>query len=203
MSNENKPAKKSKPLMYKILNIIGIVITVLLIPLVVINMTMAIQGLTNPDVPPNFMGYTPLIVSTGSMNPTFDAQDLVIVKAVGDPDKLEVGDIISYFSGDSLITHRIVEITSTKEEPILFVTQGDYNNTADSLYVTPAKVFGTYITHFKDLGGFALFMQTPTGMLLLVVLPILLMFSTFYLIDRHQYKKALQEQKKEEIPAEQ
>ena len=110
MSNTKRPEKEKKPLKFKVMNIIGIVICVLLIPLVIINMTMAIEGIIQPDVPPNFLGYTPLIITTGSMSPAFDGNALVIVKTVDEPEQLQVGQIISYFLEDHLITHRIVEI---------------------------------------------------------------------------------------------
>lgn len=193
MSNTKRPEKEKKPLKFKVMNIIGIVICVLLIPLVIINMTMAIEGIIQPDVPPNFLGYTPLIITTGSMSPAFDGNALVIVKTVDEPEQLQVGQIISYFLEDHLITHRIVEISSTETEPVVFITQGDFNNVADRLPVSPDQVFGTYVTHYDNVGRFALFMQTPLGMLLVVVLPIILLFACFYLIDRNRYKKALKE----------
>lgn len=190
--------KAKKPPLYKALDIIGVVLCILLVPLVIINMTMAIQTFTQPDVPPNFMGYTPLIITSGSMDPTFSANDLVVIKTVDDPAALQVGDVISYFENDYLITHRIIEVTSSEDQPILYVTQGDNNNAPDRIHVKPDKVFGKYITCFKDLGAFALFMQTPTGMLLLVVLPIIALFVMFYVVDKLRYKQAMKEQLEKE-----
>lgn len=73
-ANESTQQKQKKPLKYRVLDIIGIILCILLLPMVIINMTMAIQSVTQPDVPPNFMGYTPLIVTSGSMTPSFDVK---------------------------------------------------------------------------------------------------------------------------------
>lgn len=193
-TKDTKENKDNRPMRYKVLNIIGIVLCILLLPIVVINLTMAIQGLLHPNIPPNFLGYTPLIVTSGSMSPSFDANDLTIIKTVDDPTEINAGEIISYFVGDALVTHRIVERTSTEEHPVLFITQGDANNTPDRIMVVPDDIFGTYVTHIDNIGGFALFMQTPVGMLCFVILPIILLFAGFYIIDRKKYKDELKKQ---------
>lgn len=174
-----------------VLNIIGTILCVLLLPVVVANMTMAIQAVVNPDSPPNFLGYTPLIVNSGSMEPAFDTNDLVVVKTAADPENLEVGDVICYLTGQSLVTHRIVGVEYAEDQTVMYVTQGDANNVADSVRVLPEQIIGVYVTHFDNLGGFALFMQTPFGMLLCVVLPMLALFITFRMLDNRNYKAAL------------
>ena len=174
-----------------VLNIIGAVLCILMLPIVVANLTMAIQAVINPDVPPNFLGYTPMIVESGSMSPAFDANDLVVVKTVSDPEELETGTVICYLTGHSLVTHRIVGVEYAEDQSVMYVTQGDANNAADSLRVKPEQIIGSYVTHYDNLGGFALFMQTPFGMLLCVVLPIVVLFITFYVIDHRNYKAAL------------
>lgn len=174
-----------------VLNIIGTILCVLLLPIVVANLTMAIQAVVNPGTPPNFLGYTPLIVESGSMSPSFDANDLVVVKTVYDPNELETGTVICYLTGESLVTHRIVGVEYADNGAVMYVTQGDANNTADSVRVMPEQIIGAYSMHFDDLGGFALFMQTPFGMLLCVVLPLIALFVAFYVIDHRNYKAAL------------
>lgn len=175
----------------KVLNIIGIILCILLLPIVVANMTMAVKAVINPDVPPSFLGYTPMIVSSGSMEPMFDTNDLVVVKSVSDPDELAKDTVICYLTGETLVTHRIIGTELAEDKTVAYVTQGDANNAPDSTRVAPEQIIGTYVTHFDNLGGFALFMQTPTGMLLCVVLPLIVLFCVFYGIDHHNYKVAM------------
>lgn len=177
----------------KALNIIGLILCLLMLPIVIVNMTMFIQSLIHPDVPPNFLGYTPLIVSSGSMSPAFDVTDLVVVKAPEDAAALEDGTVICYLSGDSLVTHRIVGREITADGQTVYITQGDANNTPDRVRVSPAQIIGVYHTHIPNLGKFALFMQTPAGIILFVVLPLLLLFVIYRIIDHRRYKALLKE----------
>ncbi len=85
----------------------------------------------------------PLTVLSGSMEPTYDVGDVVIVRQV-DPDDLKVGDAITFqpVSDDpQLTTHRIVEIAYGSEGRS-FVTQGDNNDVPDLSPVTPDQVKG-------------------------------------------------------------
>ena len=61
----------------------------------------------------SLLGYTPLVVKTNSMSPTFDAGDLIFIKKC-DPDTLKEGDIICFHTiidnEYALNTHRIEKI---------------------------------------------------------------------------------------------
>ena len=46
-------------------------------------------------VQPSFLGYKFFVVLTGSMSPTFDVGDLVVVKET-EPEAISVGDVITY-----------------------------------------------------------------------------------------------------------
>lgn len=177
----------------KALNIIGFILCLLMLPIVIVNMTLFIQSLIQPDVPPNFMGYTPLIVSSGSMTPSFDVTDMVIVKTPENAADLADGEVVCYLSGNSLTTHRIVGRETSDEGHMVYVTQGDANNAPDRVRVNPSQIIGVYKTHIPKLGKFALFMQTPTGIILFVVLPLLAMFIIFRIIDNRRYKALMKE----------
>ncbi len=85
----------------------------------------------------------PLTVLSGSMEPTYDPGDVVIVREV-DPDELKVGDVITFqpVSDDpQLTTHRIIEIAYGSEGQS-FVTQGDNNGAPDLEPVTAEQVKG-------------------------------------------------------------
>lgn len=177
----------------KALNIIGLVLCLLMLPIVIINMSMFIQSLIEPDVPPNFLGYTPVIVSSGSMSPEFEVTDLVIVKAPEDAASLEDGTVICYLSGNSLVTHRIIGQETANDGLMVYITQGDANNAPDRTRVDPSQIVGVYQTHIPELGKFALFMQTPTGITLFVVMPLLALFALYSILDQRRFKALLRE----------
>lgn len=78
-------------------------------------------------------------IETGSMAPAYQVGDGVIVDKNYKIEDLKVDDVIMYESNDHImIIHRIKKINSDGS----FITQGDANNTPDSLYVTKDKVRG-------------------------------------------------------------
>lgn len=85
----------------------------------------------------------PLTVLSGSMVPTYDPGDVVVVRQTK-ARELEVGDVITFqpVSDDpQLTTHRVVSV-SYGSEGVRYVTQGDANDTPDREPVAPAQVQG-------------------------------------------------------------
>lgn len=164
--------KEKNGLLQKIVGAVGIALCVVFVPLLLINVTLIVKSYTSPDKVPDFFGYKPFIVLSGSMEPSIMTGDMVFVKET-DPDSLEVGDVIAYKSGSAVVTHRIVEVKSENGET-RYVTQGDANNAADQGLVKPADVEGIYQRRVAGAGNLAMFMQTTTGMILFVVCPLVL-----------------------------
>ena len=112
----------------KIRKIISRTLTVLLIIFTVLVMSLAAYNfisvkILNKDYP-NIFGYTFFEIVSGSMSPTIEKGDMIIVKIDND---YKVGDIVSFKEEDSIITHRIVEKGDN-----YYVTKGDANNTVDN-----------------------------------------------------------------------
>ena len=164
--------KEKNGLLQKIVGAVGIALCVVFVPLLLINVTLIVKSYTSPDKVPDFLGYKPFIVLSGSMEPSIMTGDMVFVKET-DPDSLKVGDVIAYKSGSAVVTHRIVEVKSENGET-RYVTQGDANNAADQGLVKPADVEGIYQRRVAGAGNLAMFMQTTTGMILFVVCPLVL-----------------------------
>ena len=164
--------KEKNGLLQKIVGAVGIALCVVFVPLLLINVTLIVKSYTSPDKVPDFLGYKPFIVLSGSMEPSIMTGDMVFVKET-DPDSLKVGDVIAYKSGSAVVTHRIVEVKSENGET-RYVTQGDANNAADQSLVKPADVEGIYQRRVAGAGHLAMFMQTTTGMILFVVCPLVL-----------------------------
>ena len=90
-------------------NILGIIIIIIFLPILIINTTLIIKSYLKPSEAPSFLGYKPFIVLSGSMEPTIMTGDLAIIKNEN-VDNLKVGDIIAFKNDTSVITHRIVQL---------------------------------------------------------------------------------------------
>lgn len=152
--------------------IVSIVLLIILIPIITVNVIFIVKSYTDKDGIPSVLGFKPIIVLSGSMSPAFETGSMIFVRET-DTTKLKVGDIICYMSGESAVTHRITEVVNKGGE-ISYITKGDANNAPDRIPVNPEAVEGVYIKHINKLGSYAMFMQSTTGMILFIVLPLLL-----------------------------
>ena len=88
--------------------------------------------------------YQPIAVLSGSMSPTFNRGDAVVVNKLNTKEKgeLKKGDIIQFVSGTKYVVHRIVEVTNDNYGNKQFITKGDHNNTIDEGKVALEDVKG-------------------------------------------------------------
>ena len=136
MANKEKKApveKEPKTKGSKVTFAIGIVLCVILIPILIINCTLIINGFVT-DRPPSVFGYTPLVVLTNSMDPLITEGDVILAKDVN-PDDIKVGDVISFFDpaspDDAVLTHRVIAIETDEEGNRSAITAGDFNANRD------------------------------------------------------------------------
>ena len=127
----------------------------------------------------NLFGYTPLVVESNSMSPTFKKDDLIFVKKC-DTSKLEEGDIICFHTiidnEYALNTHRIQSIAESGEARS-YTTVGDNNNgVADQHIISDGDIVGKYVGHISGAGKLMNFLSSSTGFLLVIVLPMLIFF---------------------------
>ena len=88
---------------------------------------------------PMVVGYRPVVVLSGSMEPTYPVGSVIYYKAAEYKD-INVGDAITFVIGEnSLATHRVIEKDDTNQE---FRTKGDNNPTEDPNPVIYANVAG-------------------------------------------------------------
>ena len=126
-------------------------------------------------------GYKAFIVLSDSMSATdFDSGDLVVVKEVADPSTLQEGDIISYQSLNSAnygetVTHKIRQRTINANGEPGFITYGTTTGTDDEIVVTYPFVQGKYQFAIPKLGSFFVFLKTPLGYVLCILIPFLLL----------------------------
>lgn len=157
--------------------VLGVVLCIVFIPLIVVNLALIIGSYLNPDKLPGVFGVRPAVVLSGSMDPAIQPGDLIFVDDC-DPAALKEGDVVCYLSSGKAITHRIVSITEGDDGQPRLVTKGDANNAEDRLAVSFDQVQGQWKgVRVPGLGDAILFMQTPAGMILFIVVPLALFFA--------------------------
>ena len=100
-----------------------------------------------------FFGASPLIVVTGSMEPTIHIKEFIIIKEM---EKYHVNDIVTYKNQENnFVTHRIVEINGEN-----IITRGD-NNTINDEPIKLKDIEGKVIFHSIVLGELFLYWLKP------------------------------------------
>lgn len=115
---------------------------------------------------PTVFGYSFAVVLTGSMSGTMEPDDVIITKSQSE---YEVGDIITYLTGETPVTHRIVA-----EGENGYRTKGDANNTDDGVDIEKDKVVGKVVLILPKIGAVIRFLKTTPGFLTLFVTVILM-----------------------------
>ena len=186
----NPPNKQA--IAHKTLTIIGIVLCVILVPILIVNCTLIIKSFVNKDEVPDFGGRIPLVVLTDSMYPDIKGGDLIICKTI-DPEEVEVGDVISFYDPDgngmTIVTHKVVEIVAEDDGTVSFRTWGINNNTEDRTLVPAEKVVAEYTgLRIPKAGHVSMFMQSTSGLIVCVILPIIL-FVGYDVLRRKLYEQ--------------
>lgn len=174
----NKKAEKAKKIFTRVISVITALSFVL-------GLAIFISVLrANKGEVPSVLGFSVMRVRTGSMEPTLRTGCIVVARKT-DPQKLEIGDIISFYSTDpdpqingQVETHRIVErhmlITGERE----FITKGDANSADDSYPVLHSRIIGKVVINLGVASGSVLgILQNPKVIFFLIILP--LIFITF------------------------
>ena len=117
----------------------------------------------------NVFGYTYFQILTGSMEKEINIDDVVIVKL---GNKVKKGDIISYNSGDVIVTHRIVEMNDEE-----IITKGDANNANDDP-IKKADVIGKVVYVGKRFGRIKKVIKEPV--VLVSLLSTIVLFGVYF-----------------------
>ncbi|MBR4200409.1 MAG: signal peptidase I [Oscillospiraceae bacterium] len=121
----------------------------------------------------NVFGRSILRVETGSMEPTLHTGDYIFIKKT-DPDSLQTGDIIAFYSEQSdiydlLVTHRIAAVNADGT----YVSRGDANPVSDSIAVRPERIVGIYTGKARFLIWVNSFVDMRKMLLLIVMISVL------------------------------
>jgi len=159
--------------------------------------------------------YPFMTVVSGSMVPTLNVGDLVVVQGYADPSSVYAapypdGDIIVFWHwdaslGNSYLVHRAVD---EKIDPVTgkryFVTLGDANHGAIDHHfnlttphatlpgLPPEYVVGKVVANVPVLGQVLLFMQTPSVRIIVIVLVVALLIMEFIPFPKKKKKNEQQ-----------
>ncbi len=124
------------------------------------------------EFPVNLFGLSFLCVSTGSMEPSINIGECIIINR---KEKYFKNDIVTYLDNDGfLITHRIIDIDEDN-----VICKGDNNNLNDP-EVSVDNIKGKVIIHSKTLGFFIIYILKP---LICIYVLILIFFSIYEFIN--------------------
>ncbi len=152
------------------------ILIVLLALVLALNVGLLFSRFVLKEEPPHLLGYYPMIVATGSMEPALPAGSVVIARAQAD---YAVGDVLSFRQGGAVVTHRIIEETADG-----FRTQGDANSAPDSETVPHGAALGRVILCLPHVGRAAMVLQGPLGILALAAVGAVL-----FLLPSHREKR--------------
>ena len=168
--------------------IANIVINVILVVAIIIAAVCTYVSFvsTSGNGVPSIFGIEMLSIQTNSMYPFIEEGDLIFDTRIKDPKELKIGDVITYWTvidGERVLnTHRIEQIYDGGTH-LVFATKGDANDSVDPLNVHESSLVGIYSgKKINGAGKVFDFLQTSTGFLIVVVVPVAIFF-IFHLIQ--------------------
>ncbi len=165
--SSEKNNKKNK----KIKSIIEYIIIVLVI---IGNGIWIFQTVNKPGETPSAFGKKAFVVISGSMIPTINIGDIAIFN---DTNIANVGDIIAFRNGSSIIVHRIVKRNKV-DDKIFYLTKGDNNTVVDGELVKTSDIEGVYITKIPFIG--LVLMWLYDNLAIVVAIIVLFIIIRFY-----------------------
>ena len=135
-----------------------------------------------------------MVVSSGSMIPTLNVGDIIIVRGV-DPSTVTTGMIIIFHSPydySTPIVHRVIAIDNEGGQ-LFFETKGDNNPVADGWRVPAANLIGVFVAKIPYIGLLSLELRGPLGWILIALLVMLIIAMEYDESKKTGSKKAVAE----------
>ena len=197
--------EKSSKHLYKLGKILSICICSIIIFFLIFNVSLIIESYVNPLETPNFFGIKSFTIVSESMKPKINKEDVIFVKNV-DKDELDVGDIISFKTGEIINTHRIIKIEKQNGEDV-YITKGDNNQKEDRGYVKLNDIEGKYLFKIPNFGIIAEVLKSKITLVILLVILVLISYYQVVLTkrklkrkeERYEYNKKLLKENQKKI----
>lgn len=151
--------------------IYGTIKSIFFLCLIVYVLFLVVQRFSNNS---SIMGYRVFTIATGSMEPVYNVNDVIIVKET-EYKSLKIGDDVTYLGNSSglenmIITHRIVE---KDEKEGSLVTKGVANDTKDPK-IKSNQVFGKVVYKSIILSFFTNLVRNKVGFYFIIFVPLVL-----------------------------
>jgi len=131
-----------------------------------------------------------MVVSSGSMIPTLNVGDIIIVRGTN-ASTVTVGTIIIFHSPydpSIAIVHRVIAIDDEGGQ-VFFETKGDNNAVADGWRVPGSNLIGVYTGKIPYIGLLSLELRGPLGWILIVLLVFLIIAMEYDESKKSQTRK--------------
>ena len=154
--------------------ILIVLIMTILCSILFVGGVILVNSYKNPNNVPSFLGWKPFIVLSETMENEIMDGDIVVLKQI-DTNLLEDNDIIAYKNNNEMvIISRIIEIEK-EDEKTKYKIKADNSMNKDIEYILPEQIEGIYKFRIAKLGNFAIFIQTPIGMIVFLSIPLILL----------------------------
>lgn len=130
------------------------------------------------DTDQSIFGYRAVCVLSGSMEETLSVGDIVLIR---EEENYKKDDIISFREENTIITHRIIEITDDG-----FITKGDANNAVDSEVVKQKDIIGKKILIIPWIGYIRITLMSPVGLIIVMSICVVLYFAKRQIEEREE-----------------
>lgn len=154
-------------------NVVSTAVIVLLALVAVFNLTCYVKKQNTGEVCPTVLGLGLAVVISGSMEPEIQVDDLVVFAKTDD---YAVRDVIVYEGNTYPVTHRIVAMRTDGAGNTWVTTRGDANNVDDDEFAAD-RIVGEVVLVIPKVGKVQTFLQSPIGMLVLMLVAVALVVS--------------------------
>ncbi len=136
----------------KLFKLMGLTFFLLIIAFLVISLATILVAKKRGETP-SLAGFYLFQVSSGSMEPTLPTGSLILARKPRDPNQLVPGDIVTFRSSGSLVTHRIIEVLED-DEGVSYRTKGDNPiNDPDLERLFPENVIAVFLARLSFSRG--------------------------------------------------
>lgn len=147
-------------------NIFKAIIYPIIILVLICNIILLVQKIITPDKIATIFGYKAFVISSGSMEPTLNIGDIVIIKETKQ-EQISKGNIITFRKDGYNITHRINDIIE-KDGEKYYQTKGDKNTTNDADLVKYEEIEGVYVFKIDKIGSIITYAQNTTTIIIII-----------------------------------
>lgn len=126
---------------------------------------------------PLLLGWHPMAVLSGSMEPTYPVGSIVYVRGTS-PQDVKAGEAVTFYleDGKTVVTHRVVRVDPQKQ---VFYTKGDANAVEDGVATPYSRLIGSPVFDVPKVGYLAIYLGTAQGRIILITVLVCVLLAAF------------------------